>query len=197
MFEVLDLHEQCGIIFNNYTNPPTVYDQNLLLLNPNEHGDAWRRTNGHRHKQLAERQLDAAISGGNIIDETSKCKILMGSLPESWITFVSIHSNESQSPNLDGEKSSKTNYEERNQMVKQTQVTWQWQRPWDTISKAIVTKAIILNFFSKCWHPSPSVSITSLDPFADIWIEEDLAICIIRAFDIMKCIPHPQVVRCS
>ena len=76
-----------------------------------------------------QRQLDAAISAGNIIDETSKCEILMGSLPESWITFVSIHSNESQSPNLDGEKSRKTNYEERNQMVKQTQVTWQWRRP--------------------------------------------------------------------
>ena len=41
-----------------------------------------------------QRQLDAAISAGNIIDETSKCEILMGSLPESWITFVSIHSNE-------------------------------------------------------------------------------------------------------
>ena len=41
-----------------------------------------------------QRQLDAAISAGNIIDETSKCEILMSSLPESWITFVSIHSNE-------------------------------------------------------------------------------------------------------
>ena len=41
-----------------------------------------------------QRKLNVAISAGNIIDETSKCEILMGSLPESWITFMSIHSNE-------------------------------------------------------------------------------------------------------
>mgnify|MGYP002775250692 FL=1 len=38
-------------------------------------------------------QLDA-VKIGNNIDETSKCEILMGALPSSWMTFVSIHSED-------------------------------------------------------------------------------------------------------
>ena len=41
-----------------------------------------------------QKQLDTAISSGNNIDEMSKCEILMGALPESWMTFVSIHSED-------------------------------------------------------------------------------------------------------
>ena len=41
-----------------------------------------------------QKQLDVAISAGNNIDELSKCEILMGALPQSWMTFVSIHSED-------------------------------------------------------------------------------------------------------
>ena len=41
-----------------------------------------------------KKQLDAAVTAGNNIDETSKCEILMGALPSSWMTFVSIHSED-------------------------------------------------------------------------------------------------------
>ena len=41
-----------------------------------------------------QKQLDTDISSGNNIDEMSKCEILMGALPESWMTFVNIHSED-------------------------------------------------------------------------------------------------------
>ena len=41
-----------------------------------------------------KKQPDAAITTGNNLDETSKCEILMGALPSSWMTFVSIHSED-------------------------------------------------------------------------------------------------------
>ena len=41
-----------------------------------------------------KKHLDAAITAGNIIEEISRCEILMGALPASWMAFVSIHSED-------------------------------------------------------------------------------------------------------
>ena len=41
-----------------------------------------------------KKHLDAAITSGNTIEEISRCEILMGALPSSWMAFVSIHSND-------------------------------------------------------------------------------------------------------
>ncbi len=41
-----------------------------------------------------KRCLDAAVTAGNTIDEGSRCEILMGALPPSWMAFISIHSEE-------------------------------------------------------------------------------------------------------
>ena len=41
-----------------------------------------------------QKQLDTTISSGNNIDEISKCEILMGARLESWMTFISIHSED-------------------------------------------------------------------------------------------------------
>jgi hypothetical protein len=41
-----------------------------------------------------KKHLDAAITAGNTIEEISRCEILMGALPTSWMAFVSIHSED-------------------------------------------------------------------------------------------------------
>ena len=41
-----------------------------------------------------KKHLDAAITSGNTIEEISRCEILMGALPSSWMAFVSIHNEE-------------------------------------------------------------------------------------------------------
>ena len=41
-----------------------------------------------------QKQLDTTIFSGNNINEISKCEILIRALPESWMTFVSIHSED-------------------------------------------------------------------------------------------------------
>jgi hypothetical protein len=41
-----------------------------------------------------QQQLDVAILARNNIYELSKCEILMGTLSELWMTFISIHSED-------------------------------------------------------------------------------------------------------
>ena len=41
-----------------------------------------------------QKQLDSAIAGGDNMYESSMYVILMGALPQSWMTFISIHSDD-------------------------------------------------------------------------------------------------------
>jgi hypothetical protein len=41
--------------------------------------------------------LDAALSAGNKIDEEMKFDLIMGSLPNSWDTFITTHGNDKSS----------------------------------------------------------------------------------------------------